>query len=47
MFADLSGNQLLINFKRLIGSKNNFGEIQISQGQDWALHSLSHYYLLA
>ena len=25
------------------GSKNNFGEILISQGLDWAFPSLSHY----
>ena len=30
-FADLSGNQLPIDFKRLIGLKN-FGEIHMSQG---------------
>ena len=30
-FADLSGNQLPIDFKRLIGPKN-FGEIHMSQG---------------
>jgi len=30
-FADVSGNQLPIDFKRLIGLKN-FGEIHMSQG---------------
>ena len=27
--ADLSGNQLSINFKRLVGLKNNFGDTHI------------------
>ena len=29
-----------------IQAKNSFGEIHISQGIDWAFHSLSHYPLL-
>ena len=29
-----------------IQAKNSFGEIHLSQGIDWAFHSLSHYPLL-
>ena len=45
-FADLSGNQLVINIKRLIGLKIIFGEIHKSQGLDWAFPSLFHCSLL-
>ena len=42
-FADLSGNQLPINFN---WSKNNFGEIQISQALDWAFPSVPFFSLV-
>ena len=46
-FADLSGNQLAIDFKRLLFcSKINFDEIHISQVLDWVFSCLSHYSLL-
>lgn len=44
-FADLSGNQLPISFKRL-SFTGNVGDIHASQGLDWAFSSLSHYYIL-
>ena len=43
-FADLSGNQLPINFKTWF--KNRFGEIHMTQGLNWVLPSLSHHSLL-
>ena len=49
-FTDPSGNPVLINYKRSIGqlvnwSKNDFGEIHISQGGDWAFPPVLSFFL--
>ena len=44
-FADLSGNQLAIDFKRLFVLKLT-DEIHISQVLDWVFSCLSHYSLM-
>ena len=45
IMQQLINSQFLIKFKRFNWSKNNFGEIHISQRFDWAFSFLSHYFL--